>query len=112
MANERGGRGEIRDRRKFEREIERERELKFFSIFFFLHDISPRREEDIFFSPLFLEARARLLRRLFTVHRRGQRGDMERIMQTWTTRDKEFKVMAIEDGRPDKTASTRFAPFL
>ena len=111
MANERGDRGEIRDRRKFEREIEKERERIFFDILFFTRYFSAERG-GYFFSPLFLEARARLLRRLFTVHRRGQRGDMERIMQTWTTRDKEFKVMAIEDGRPDKTASTRFAPFL
>lgn len=101
----RGGRGEIRDGGSNERE-----RIEIFvaqcissrSMFFFsLRDFSPRRK-GIFFSSAC---------RLFTVHRRGQRRDMERIMQTWT-RDKEFKVMAIEDGRFDKyTANTHFVPF-
>lgn len=50
MANERGGRGEIRDRRKFEREIERERIEIFFDILFFTRYFSAERGGYFFFT--------------------------------------------------------------
>ena len=112
MVNERWPRGDPGWR--FERERERERgrieiccTVYFLSLdvfLFFTRFFSA--EKRYFFHRCFSSAC-----RLFTVHRRGQRRDMERIMQTWT-RDKEFKVMAIEDGRFDKyTANTHFVPF-
>lgn len=95
------------------REREREGELKFL-----LHSVFPLARCFFFFTRFFSAEKRYFFHRcfssacrLFTVHRRGQRRDMERIMQTWT-RDKEFKVMAIEDRRFDKyTANTHFVPF-